>query len=305
MTGVDAEKIKKEKSKVIILSVISNTSLVVIKIIIGIMTGLVSIIAEALHSANDLLASIVAYFGVKNSLRPPDKDHQYGHGKVEVMTGWIENILILVIGAGIIYEGVKKLIEKTHPQLIEAGIAVMILSGIVNWFVSAYLIKKGRELRSVGIEIDGEHLRADVITSLGIAGALIVLYFTKLWWIDPVAAIFVGVWVIGIFIRLSVKLTRQVIDTGLPENDIAKIEDVIKSHPEIICYHKIRTRQGGSTIFIDMHIQVDPQLTVEKSHKITQEIEMGLKELFKDVNVLVHVEPCYDREKKPEPYNRM
>jgi divalent metal cation (Fe/Co/Zn/Cd) transporter len=81
---------------------------------------------------------------------------------------------------------------------VEIGIAVMIVSGVVNWFVSVYLIRKGKELRSVGIEVDGEHLRADVITSFGIAGALIVLKITKIWWIDPAAAIFVGVWVIGI-----------------------------------------------------------------------------------------------------------
>jgi cation diffusion facilitator family transporter len=290
------DQIRREKERVIILSVISNASLVAIKLVIGLVTGLVSIIAEALHSANDLLASVVAYFGVKNSLRPPDKDHPYGHGKVEVVTGWIENFLILVIGVGIIYEGIRKLIERTHPKLIEVGIAVMLVSGIVNWFISAYLIKKGRELRSVGIEVDGEHLRADVITSLGIAAALSVLKVTNFWWIDPCAAIFVGVWVIGIFIRLSIKLTHHVIDTGLDDKEVAKIEGVINSFPEIMRHHKIRTRHGGSTIFIDMHIQVDPKMTVDRSHAITKEIEAKLKDMYKDVNVLVHVEPCYKKQ---------
>lgn len=304
MSPREEHELKKEKERAVILSVISNTLLLAVKLAIGVMSGLISIIAEALHSANDLAASIIAYFGVKNSLRPPDKEHQYGHGKFEVITGWIENILILIIGAGIVYEGIRKLIEKTHPQMIIAGIAVMTMSGIVNWFVSAYLIRKGRELRSVGIEVDGEHLRADVITSLGIAVALVILQITKLWWIDPVAAVFVGAWVMGIFFKLSIKLTHQVIDTGLNEKEISKIEEAIKAYPEIICYHKIRTRQSGSTIFIDMHIQVDPQLTVEKSHNITKGIEARLKEMFADVNVLVHVEPCYDRAKKSEPYNR-
>jgi cation diffusion facilitator family transporter len=306
MTDKNDGAINREKERVIILSIISNTSLVAIKLLVGLMTGLVSIIAEALHSANDLIASVIAYFGVKNSMRPPDKDHQFGHGKMEVVTGWIENIFILAIGLGIIYGGVNKLIESTHQQkLVEVGIAVMIVSGVVNWIVAIYLIRKGRELRSLGIEVDGEHHWSDVITSLGIAGALLALRATQLWWIDPAAAILVGVWVIVIFVRLSIKLTHQIVDTGLPEKEIAKIEEVIKSHPEIICYHKIRTRQSGSTIFVDMHIQVDPQLTVERSHNVTKEIEAKLKEIYKDVNVLVHVEPCYDREKKSEPYNRL
>src|ERR1035437_9657721 len=106
------------------------------KITVGILTGLVSIVAEALHSANDLLASVIAYFGVKGSLRPADREHPYGHGKVEIITGWIENMLILIIGIGIIYEGYRKIIEKTHPQLIIAGLIVMTVSGFVNLFVS-------------------------------------------------------------------------------------------------------------------------------------------------------------------------
>lgn len=295
MEAKDAGEINREKSRVIILSIVSNASLVVMKIIIGLATGLISVIAEALHSANDLVASVIAYFGVKSSLKPPDKDHQYGHGKMEVITGWIENFLILIIGVGIIYEGVIKLIERTSPHLVEAGIAVMIVSGVVNLFVSVYLIRRGKELRSVGIEVDGEHLRADVITSFGIAGALIALKLTNFWWIDPVAAIFVGVWVIGIFIRLSIKLTHQVIDTGLNEEEIQKIELIIKSFPDIMCHHKIRTRQSGSTIFIDMHVQVDPHMTVERSHAITKDIEAQLKAIYKDVNILVHVEPCYNK----------
>jgi cation diffusion facilitator family transporter len=280
-----------EKEKVILLSVLSNASLVVIKLIVGFLSGLVSIMAEALHSANDLIASFVAYIGVKKALSPPDKDHQYGHGKIEILTGAIENILILLIAVYIIYEGINKLIHKTSPEYIETGIAVMVFSGILNFILSNFLIKKGRELRSIGIEVDGEHLRADVITSLGVAFALIILKITNIWWIDPIAAILVGIWVFFIFIRLLKKLVEQTIDTGISEQDIAFIEKTLNDIKEIKFYHKIRTRQSGSTIFIDMHIKVDKKLSVEKSHNITKIIEEKLKEKFGDVNVLVHVEP--------------
>ena len=156
--ATDEEKLNKEKSRVIVLSVAANAALVAMKIAIGVMTGLVSVIAEALHSANDLVASSIAYFGVKGAMKPPDKEHPYGHGKIEMLTGWIENLFILAIGVGIIYEGVLK--NSTHrstPGRLWLGIGIMLVSGVVNWVVSIYMIKKGKDLRSVGIEVDGQN----------------------------------------------------------------------------------------------------------------------------------------------------
>ena len=284
----------REKGRIILLSILSNLTLVILKVLIGIMTGLISIVAEALHSANDLMAAIIAFFGVKKSLKPADKDHPYGHGKVEVITGWIENFLILVIGLGIIYEGVLKFINHTQSQLVEIGIGVMLFSAVVNFVVSKYLLRKGRELRSVGIELDGQHLRADVITSAGTAVALILLKLTNIWWLDPLAAVCVGIWVIGIFISLSGKLTQQVIDKGLSDREIAEIEDILKTFKDVKDYHKIRTRQSGSTIFVDMHIKVDKNLKTEKAHELTINIEKRLKEKFLLTNILIHIEPYYD-----------
>jgi len=288
------EKKQKERSTAMMFSVISNLSLVILKLVVGIMTGLVSIIAEALHSIDDLLASIIAYFGVRTSLQPPDRDHQYGHGKVEIITGTIESILIFIVGVAIIYEGVKKLIDRTHPQLITAGIAIMVFAGVLNLLLSVYLIKKGKELRSLGIEVDGQNHQADVITSLGVAGALVALKLTGIWWIDPVAAILLGVWVLIIFTMLSIKLMGQLVDKGLDENEMRKIKKELDKFKEIKDYHKIRTRQSGSTIFIDMHIKVDKNLTVKRAHALTKEIEKKFQVLYGDCNVLVHVEPYFE-----------
>jgi len=291
-----SEKIKKEKERVIILSIASNAALVAMKLVIGIMSGLISIVAEALHSGNDLMASLIAYVGVKNSLKPPDKDHQYGHGKIEIISGWLENLLILAVGAGIIYEGIRKFTARTSPKFVDTAIIIMIISGIVNWLVSYYLIKKGKELRSVGIEVDGAHLRADVVTSFGIAAALIVMRVSGLWWIDPMGAVFVGCWVIGIFIRLSFKLTQQMIDRGLSDNEMEAIERMLRSMKDVKDFHKIRSRQSGSTIFVDMHVKVDKDMTVECSHELTRDIDNKLKGMFGDCNTLVHFEPYYSGE---------
>ncbi len=280
-----------KKDKIILLSVLSNAVLVILKLAVGIISGLVSIIAEALHSLNDLFAAFIAFVGVRKAQGPPDDKHQYGHGKIEILTGVIENILIFLISLYIIYEGINKFIHKTKTEFIELGILIMIFSGVVNFFLSGFLIKKGRELRSIGIEVDGEHLRADVITSFGVGFALIILKITNIWWIDPFAAILVGIWVFFIFLRLLKKLVEQTIDTGISNDQIKKIEQILDEQKEIKFYHKIRTRQSGSTIFIDMHIKVDKNLSVEKSHEITEKLEKKISEQFGDVNVLIHVEP--------------
>jgi len=287
------ERLQKEKSRAMIFSIISNLFLFAMKLVIGIITGLVSIIAEALHSIVDVIASVIAYFGVKTALQPPDEDHQYGHGKIEVLTGTIENVMLFLIGAGIIYEGVKKLIERTQPRHLAIGIGIMIFSGLLNWVISIYLIGRGKKLRSVGIEVDGQNHRADVIVSLGVAAALTALKFTKIWWLDPAAAIALGAWVIIITITLAVKLMNQILDRGLNEDEMRKIKKELDKLKEIKDYHKIRTRQSGSTIFIDMHIKVDKNLTVQKAHELTKQIEEKFKVIYGDCNVLVHVEPYY------------
>jgi cation diffusion facilitator family transporter len=285
---------KNEKRRVILVSVFSNAVLVLLKLAIGFSTGLATIIAEAMHSGNDLIASLVAFVGVRQSLKPADEEHQYGHGKIEILTGTIENILILLIGIGIIYEGTEKLVHRSEHKMVEVGMIVMIFSGLVNVIVSRYLLKKGRELRSIGIEVDGEHLKADVITSFGVVGALILMQATKLWWIDPVAAIVVGIWVVGIFFNLTGKLTQQIIDRGLSEKEIGEIEAILKTFEDVRDYHKIRTRQSGSTIFIDMHIKVDRTLNIEKAHDMTKQIEDAIKQKFSFTNTLIHIEPYYD-----------
>ncbi len=175
--------------------------------------------------------------------------------------------------------------HRTEPKDIWIGIVIMLASGVVNWVVSMYLIKKGKELRSVGIEIDGEHLRADVVTSFGIAAALIVMQLSGLWWIDPAGAIFVGIWVIGIFFRLSDKLMHHAIDGGLNDEEMVNenMQTVRRVPRDRKAHHKIRTRHSGSTIFIDMHIKMDKELTVEASHNITKEIESRLHEMYKDI----------------------
>jgi len=175
------------------LSIISNTLLILMKLSVGLISGSVSIISEAIHSSMDLMASLIAFFSVRVSDNPPDSRHPYGHGKIENISGVIEAILILIAAIWIIVEAVKKLIGL--PYVIDSiglGSLVMLASAIINIFVSRMLYKVAKETRSVALEADALHLKTDVFTSLGVAAGLGLIILTGIHWLDPAVAIIVA-----------------------------------------------------------------------------------------------------------------
>ncbi|MEI7502523.1 MAG: cation diffusion facilitator family transporter [Paludibacter sp.] len=178
------------------LSVISNTTLVVFKLIIGIIIGSVSVISEAIHSGVDLVAAIIAYFAVKTANKPPDSKHLYGHGKYENFSGTIEAVLIFVAAGWIIFEAVKKLLHPEPMEEVGWGIIIMIISALVNIFVSNKLFKVGKETDSIALQADAWHLKTDVYTSLGVAVGLSLIYLTGIQILDPIVAILVALMII-------------------------------------------------------------------------------------------------------------
>jgi len=168
-----------EKIKVARLSIISNSSLIIMKLAIGIITGSVSIISEAIHSTMDLLAAIIAFFSVKVSDQPPDKQHPYGHGKFENISGVIEAILIFIASLWIIYEAIKRINTNEKIESIGLGALVMVISAIINFIVSKQLYKVAKKTNSIALEADALHLKADVYTSIGVAFGLFLIWLTN------------------------------------------------------------------------------------------------------------------------------
>lgn len=183
LTLEEETKLKKRAAS---LSVVSNSTLIVMKLIAGAITGSFSIISEAIHSLSDLLASIIAFFAVKKASMPADKDHDFGHGKYEDFSGLIEGILIIGAAIYIVYESVDKIIMNHHSEIsVNAAIYVMFFSVIVNIFVSAHLFKVAKRTGSVAIFADAEHLRTDVYTSVGVMLGLVLIKYTGLHILDP------------------------------------------------------------------------------------------------------------------------
>ena len=288
------------KEKVALLSVISNSSLVVMKLIAGISIGSVSVISEAIHSGVDLMAAIIALFSVKTSSLPADGKHPFGHGKIENISGTIEALLIFVAAGWIIWEAVRKLLEPQPMETVGWGVAVMFISAVANQFVARRLFKVGKETDSVALIADGWHLRTDVYTSAGVMVSLAVIWSGELLfpgrhfhWLDPVAAIGVA----SLIVKAAWDLTRQsaggLMDETLPPEEEEEIRRLICSQiPMVHGYHQLRTRKAGHFRFIEVHIQVDGKMSVETAHALNQDLVRRIKERFRQATVTVHTEPC-------------
>jgi cation diffusion facilitator family transporter len=283
------------RSKAAWLSVVSNTVLMCAKLAVGIMIGSISVISEAIHSANDLLASFIALFAVKTSTRPPDKEHPYGHGKIENISGTIEAVLIFIAAGLIIKEAVEKIgmILKGGSVVSPGwGIVVMGFSAVMNFLVSTYLLKVGRDTDSVALEADGMHLRTDVYTSLGVFLGLVLIKITGFQILDPIAAILVAVLIIKAAYELTQKAFRPLMDTALDDEVIALTEAILdKCCDDYIEYHDLRTRKAGRESYIDLHLVISADRSIKEAHDLCDKIEERIKKEIPYSHVLIHVEP--------------
>ncbi|HNZ43815.1 MAG TPA: cation diffusion facilitator family transporter [Bacteroidales bacterium] len=274
------------------LSIISNSVLIVLKVTIGIISGSVSIISEAIHSGMDLMAAIIAFFSVRISGMPPDKNHQYGHGKFENVSGVIEALLIFIAAGWIILEAVKKIVEPTVPESLGIGAIVMGISALINFIVSQRLYKVGRETDSVALEADGLHLRTDVFTSLGVAVGLVLIWLTNVAILDPIVAILVALLILRESFILLKKAYYPLLDTPLPSNEIDIIENIITSHLRPgMSFHMLRSRKAGALKYVDLHLEVPGSITVKESHDLCNLIENEIEHQFENIEVYIHIEP--------------
>jgi len=284
------------------MSVMSNSMLVVFKITVGLFSGAVSILSEAIHSGVDLVAALIAFFAVRASGKPADEEHTYGHGKFENLSAAIEGLLIFFAAGWIIYKAINKLIFPEPVDNIQWGILVMGVSAATNLVISRQLFKVGKETDSAALMADGWHLRTDVWTSAGVALGL-AFYMIGRWyfpglnleWIDPVIAIGVAVLILRAAWELTSEAVTYLLDASLPEEEEKAITLIInKLNPQVLNFHNFKTRKAGSERFVEFHLVVNKDLTVKQAHDICDDITVKIKMQFPKTEVMIHTEPCLD-----------
>jgi len=292
----------RKKSRVAAMSVMSNSMLVIFKLIVGLYSGAVSILSEAIHSGVDLVAALIAFFAVRASGKPADEKHTFGHGKFENLSAAIEGLLIFVAAGWIIYESINKLIFPEPVNNIQWGILVMGVSAITNLVISGKLFKVGKETDSAALMADGWHLRTDVWTSAGVALGL-TFYLIGRWympdlnlhWIDPVIAMGVA----GLIVKAAWELTSEAVtyllDASLPVEEEKAITSILnKMNPKVLNFHNFKSRKAGSERFVEFHLVVSKDLTVKEAHDICDDITVKIKLEYPKTEVMIHTEPCVD-----------
>jgi len=294
------QEARKDKRSAAFSSVVAAVGLTTFKIIVGVITNSLGILAEAAHSGLDLVAALMTYFAVRISDKPADQEHPFGHGKIENLSALFETVLLLATSGWIIYEAIQRLFYR--PDIIpETSIWSFIVMGgsiVVDYTRSRILYKAARKYKSQALEADALHFSTDIWSSavviVGLVALMIANRFTGLSWLhraDSIAALVVALIVIYVSAELGYRTISALLDTA-PKGLAEKVEEIAAAVKGVVNAHAIRIRLSGAHTFIDMHITMDGNCTLNEAHAATELIEKAIHAILSPVDITVHVEPA-------------
>ncbi|MDP4158840.1 MAG: cation diffusion facilitator family transporter [Bacillota bacterium] len=290
------------KTRVASISVLSNTFLTLAKVVIGLTSGSVSILSEGIHSGIDLVASFIALFAVRESGKPADSRHAYGHGKIENVSGTIEAVLIFVAALMIMLEAIQKvhrILDGSEGYVgdLRLGLVIMGVSATMNLWVSTRLMRVAKQTDSVALEADALHLRTDVYTSAGVFSGLLLIKITGWAILDPIIAFGVALMILKASYDLTKEAFSPLVDVSLPDDEREIIAQVLQLHAEeFVEFHKLRTRKAGAERHVDLHLVVAKYTPVVDVHELCDTIEQEINERLHGTHILIHTEPCRSRD---------
>jgi len=281
------------KEKAAKLSIASVSLLILIKVVASFITGSISIRADAVHSALDLIAAITTFIGVRISGRPADERHPFGHGKAENISSTVVAGLIFAAAGIIIYTAVRRLIVEVPLESIGIGIYITVAAIVINILISRYLSKVARATDSPALEADARHLFSDVLSSVAVLVGLIVVRLTGLNILDPIIALLVALLILKVGYDTLRKSFGGLVDVRLPKTEEAEIKScIIEHYAEVVSFHKLRTRKAGSQRYIDLHLIMPKNASVEEAHRMCDHLEQDIENRLHHTSVTIHVEPC-------------
>lgn len=279
-----------EKQRVAMLSVIAAVFLTSFKFVVGILTGSLGILSEALHSALDLVAAVITWFSVTISDKPADRRHPFGHGKVENFSALAETILLVITCAWIVYEAISRLVSGEHQIEVTIWSYIVVISSIViDIGRSRSLSKAAQKHNSQALEADALHFKTDIWSSSVVLLGLICAQFGY-HAADPIAALGVALIVLSVSYRLGKRAMDVLLDSA-DDQALAEVESVLRAIEGVKTWHDLRIRLSGADTFVDVTVHLHPDLTLRQAHHVTDAIEARLGQQINRCHVHVHAEP--------------
>jgi cation diffusion facilitator family transporter len=275
------------------IAIIAISFLIAMKVVATIVTGSISIRADAVHSLIDLFGVVVGYIGVRISGKPPDRQHPFGHGKAENIAGVVIAALIFIAAGTIAFQAITRLISGGGLELVTVGIYVTAAAIAINLAISWYALRVARATDSLALEASARDMLADVFSSVAVLVGLILVRLTGVTMLDPIVALLVAI-IIGRTAFLTMKKSfGGLIDTRLPRAEEREIIACLKEHGgQLVSFHKIRTRKAGSQRYIDFHLVVPKDVSVEEAHQLCDQLEKEIEARLSLTSITIHVEPC-------------
>jgi cation diffusion facilitator family transporter len=275
-----------------LISVGSNTLLVSAKAVVGVLSGSAALISEALHSGLDLLASLLAWVSLRFSAHPPDREHPFGHGKWENLSAFLEGLLILGVALAVFYQAGRRLWEPVPITLVPLGLAVLGASALINLGVAWALKRAARRFDSVALDADAAHLSADVYTSVGAMVGLLGYQLTGHHLFDTLAALGVGVIILGIGIKVTHGALHGLLDTRLPDYEEDEVRELVGSVEPVLEIKELKSRKAGPVRYVNLTLSVCRWDSLEQVHQMCDQLEDRIQTRFPGALVFIHPEPC-------------
>lgn len=271
--------------------------LVMLKLVIGLLSGSVAVLASAIDSILDMAVSVFNYFAIKKAEENPNEEYQYGKGKIQAIAAVIEGTIITISGLFIIYVGINKLYASSETTLLTPSIIVMSISMGITYFLVQYLSRVAKETDNLVIKADALHYKTDLWSNAAVLISLVLVYFTDFDWIDALFGIGIGIYIIYSAYEIIVEGIGILLDRAFDSEMVSNIGEIISKHPEVTSYHWLRTRTDGTTNFVEFHMVLRPNIRLLEAHRIADEVEDEMRELDRRKRWVItpHFDP-YDDE---------
>ncbi|WP_172802478.1 cation diffusion facilitator family transporter [Poseidonibacter parvus] len=270
--------------------------LTIMKLVIGIASGSVAVLASAIDSVLDMFVSLFNYFAISNSEKPADKEFNYGRGKIEALASVIEGTIITISGLFLLYQAIKKAINGEISQYMGTSITVMIISLIITISLVIYLNKVAKKTNSMVIKADALHYKTDVYSNVAVLTSLVLVHLTGYEIIDVLVGSGIALYIIYSSYELIHDGVLVLLDRAVEHDIVEKIEDIIKSKEKVNTHHLLKTREAGHQTFVEVHLVFDCIITLMDAHRVSDKIEQEIEDLDKnrDWIINIHMDPYDD-----------